>query len=120
MLDLLRHELEILVFVAGGVLDPEGEDLGHPAGSTLVVGPFRGLVQPRSSRERASAAARDVNVGDYRIFLEGAAIGAVDADMVVRKADAVDVDLNGDYRILFVGNAAGQGHHLELDASRTT
>lgn len=116
----LRHELSIVVFVDDGTLDPEGADLGHPVGTTLVVGPFAGRIEPKSARERASSVGRDVNVGDYRIFLEAGAIGAVDADMVVRKAGGLDTDLDGDYSIAFVGNAAGAGHHLELDANRAT
>lgn len=120
MIDLLRHDLLVVVFTSGGVLDPEGADSGHPAGAEVVLGPYRGLVQPRSARERASASGRDVNVGDFRIYLEGPAIEVVDADVVIRKTADPDPDLDGDYRVLFVGNAAGMGHHLELDADRLT
>lgn len=117
---LFRHDLEVVWTVANAALDAEGEDLGHPATAETIAGTFRGLVQPRSARERASSTGRDINVGDFRIYLEGAALDVVDADVVIRKVAGLDADLDGDYRILFVGNAAGQGHHVELDGDRLT
>lgn len=120
MIDLLHHSLDVVWFVAGPTLDPEGEDLGHPAGSELVAGTVRGQIQPISARERASALGRDVNVGLYRIFLEPAAIDIVDADVVIRKSGSPNENLDGDYRVVLVRDAAGIGHHLELDANRTT
>lgn len=117
--DLLRHSLDVVTHVSGATLDSEGADLGHPAG-TEAVASFRGLVQPRSARERASSAGRDVNIGAYRIFLEAAALGVVTPDSTIRKSGAPDPDMNGTYRVLFVGNAAGQGHHVEIDADRQT
>lgn len=117
---LLRHELEVVWQLEEGTLDPEGEDLGHALSTETVAATVRGLVQPRSSRERASASGRDVNIGTHRIYLEPSALDVVTADAVIRKAGAPDADLDGDYRILFVGNAAGQGHHIEVDADRLT
>lgn len=117
---LFRHDLSIIWQLEAGTLDPEGADLGHPRSTETVAGTVRGLVQPRSARERASASGRDVNVGDFRVYLEAIALDIVNADVVIRKAGDPDPDLNGDYRVLFVGNAAGQGHHLELDADRLT
>lgn len=119
MISLLRHSIEVIVDVAGGVLDPDGEDRGHLATTELVIGPFRGLVQPRSARERASVASADVSIGSHRVYLERAAIGAVDSDMRLRKVGDPDPDLNGTYRIEGeVANAAGMGHHLEVAAER--
>lgn len=120
MIDLLHHSLEVLRFVPGPTLDPEGEDLGHPAGTEIVAGTFRGQIQPISARERASAAGRDASVGTYRIFLEPAAIGVVTPDSVISKSGAPDADLDGRYSVVVVRNAAGIGHHLELDANRIT
>ena len=118
MIDLLRHELEVVWLVAGGALDPEGADYGGPAATATVVGTYRGLIQPKSARERASVLGNDVAIGDFRIYLEMPAIDVVTQDALIRKTGDPDPDLDGDYRILFVGNAAGWGHHIELDAQR--
>lgn len=116
---LLRHELEAVGDVSSGILDPNGDDRGHPS---TTVGSFwigRGLVQPRSARERASVLSSDVSIGTHRIYLEGAAIGFVDTDMRIVKSGGLDPDLDGTYRIIGeVANAAGFGHHLEIAAER--
>jgi hypothetical protein len=112
----LRHELELYGFVATGApLDPDGEDRGHPEAARTLLGTYAGLVQPRSARERASAAGVDANIGTHRIFLEAAALELpVDSDMELELASPAS--LAGTYRIRFVGDAAGQGHHAEIDA----
>lgn len=120
MIDLFRHELEIVLELADDpeTLDPEGADYGTPASSEVVAATVRGLIQPRSARERASIAGNDVAIGSYRGFLEIAAIDSVTQDAIIRKSGDPDADLDGDYRVLFVGNAAGWGHHVELDLER--
>lgn len=117
--DLLRHELEVVTeSLTGAPLATDGEDRGHRARTATVVGTFHGLIQPRTARERLSWNGVDTSIGTHRIYLEAAAIGQVDTDMVVVKAGGLDPDLDGTYKIGFVGNAAGWGHHLELDATR--
>ena len=118
--DLLRHTIAVVnPNGTPGTLDPEGGDYGKPAGGETVRGTFAGLVQPRSGRERLAIAASGLAVGTYRIFLEEAAIGVVDPDDVLRKSGDPESDMNGDYRIVGeVANAAGFGHHLEIDAER--
>jgi hypothetical protein len=101
--------------------DAEGVDYGQGTRSTAVVGTYRGLIQPRSAnvRGRATSTNEGATVGRFVGFLESAAIGNVGVDDVIRKAAvAPGVSLAGDYRILFVANAAGQDHHLELDLDR--
>lgn len=118
---LLRHELEVIGDIASGTLDPDGEDRGHLPKTATVLGTYRGLIQPKSARERASVAGVDANIGTHRIYLERAALELpVDSDMRVRKSGDPDADLNGEYRLFFVGNAAGFGHHAELDAEKVT
>jgi len=119
MIGLLRHDLEVVGLVASGTLATDGEDRGHLATTETVLGTFRGLIQPKSARERVSVSGTDANLSTHRIYLEGAALALpVDSDMRIRKAGTVDADLNGDYLIDFVGNAAGYGHHIEIDATR--
>lgn len=114
---LLRHSLVRVSDVPSAVLDPDGEDRGHRATTATDGATYRGLIQPRSARERASVASSDVNIGTHRIYLEASALGVVDVDDRLRKdAVAPDADLAGTYRIVAIANAAGQGHHLEIDA----
>lgn len=118
ILEVLTHSLEV-VRSSYSAPDAEGADYGHGTESTSVVGTYRGLIQPRSAKDRATSTSEGANVGAFRGFLEAGAIGNVGPDDVVRKAAvAPGADLAGDYRILFVGNAAGRDHHLELDLER--
>lgn len=114
-----RHTLAVVRHTHSGpgapALDAEGADLGVPTGAERVSDPFAGLIQPRTARERATATGEGANVGDFRIYLPVRDLGPAD---VLRKSGDPDADLNGDYRIVFIGNAAGMGHHLEVDADR--
>lgn len=116
---LLRHTIEVIADVVSAPLDPDGEDRGHAGTIEATVDAFRGSVQPRTARERASVASADVAIGTHRIYLEPTAIGLVDADMRLRKIGDPDPDLNGVYRIVGPpANAAGRGVYLGIDAER--
>ncbi len=110
-----RHTLAVVRTVEGGTLDTEGADLGHGSPTTTVSATFAGLVQPRDAREVDDAVGRGVNVGAFRIYLPVRDLGPND---VLRKSGSPNADLNGDYRIKSVANAAGWGHHLEVEADR--
>lgn len=110
-----RHSLVVVRPDHSGALDAEGADLGIPSGTDRVSAPFLGLIQPKSARERAAPTGEGANVGQFRIYTPVLDIGPSD---VLRKSGDPDSDLDGDYRILFIGNAAGMGHHLEIDADR--
>lgn len=112
------HAVTVVGDVAGGSLDPDGEDRGHLATTVATFFAGAGWIQPRSARERASVLATGVSIGTHRIYLDASAVGLVDADMTVVKAGTPGADLNGSYRIREVRNAAGVGHHMELDADR--
>lgn len=114
---LLRHSIVLVRDGSPAALDAEGDDRGHPGTTPSDVATYAGLIQPKTARERLSVAGSDVNVGSHRIYLEAAAIGSVDVDDRLRKdATAPDADLAGEYRIVAIANAAGMGHHLEVDA----
>jgi hypothetical protein len=118
ILEVLTHSLEV-VRTSYSAPDAEGDDYGQGTESSSVVATYRGLIQPRTARERATVSGEGASIGRYRGFLEAAAIGLVGPDDVIRKgAVAPGASLAGDYRILFIGNAAGQDHHLELDLER--
>ena len=110
-----RHSLVVVRPDHSGALDAEGADLGVPTGAERVSASFVGLIQPKSGRERATATGEGPSVGAFRIYLPIRDLGP---DDVLRKTGTPDSDLNGDYRVIFVGNAAGMGHHLEVDADR--
>lgn len=114
-----RHTLAVVRATHSGVgapaLDAEGVDLGVPTGTERVSATFLGFIQPKSARERAATTGEGANVGQFRIYLPVRDLGP---DDILRKTGSPETDLNGDYRVLFVGNAAGMGHHLEVDADR--
>lgn len=118
-----RHRVRVVRQTHSGAgapsLDAEGDDLGVPSGSERVSDPIPALIQPKSARERAAPTGEGANVGNFRIYLPIVDVGP---DDVLRKDSGTngdpDADLDGDYRILFVGNAAGMGHHLEVDVDR--
>lgn len=113
-------ELEV-VRSSYGTPDAEGADYGHGARTQAVVGTFAGLIQPRRARERDTSTDEGATIGDYRGYLEAAALGVVQTTDVLRKpAVSPGLDLAGDYTVLFVGNAAGRDHHVELDLERVT
>lgn len=119
MMDLLRHSIAVVRDVpTGAPLDPDGEDRGRVTRAPETVGTYRGLIQPKSARERAAWTQTDAAMVTHRIYLEAAALGNVDTDCRLVKAGGNDPDLDGTYRVGFVGNAAGWGHHVEIDAER--
>lgn len=61
-------------------------------------------LQPRRGREAVQPT--QVVVGTHVLFLE-AGVDITEKDQVVFAPDT--------YEVLFVGDAAGQGHHLEVD-----
>ena len=118
-----RHRVKIVRQTHSGAgapaLDPEGADLGVPSGAERVSAVVPALIQPKSAKERAATTGEGANVGNFRIYLPVRDVGPHD---VIRKDSVAngdpDADLDGDYRVLFVGNAAGMGHHLEVDVDR--
>jgi len=120
ILDVLTQSIEV-VRTSYSAPDAEGADYGQGTQSEAVVGTYRALIQPRNAgaRDRSTSTGEGATVGRFVAFVEGAAIGHVDADDVIRKA-AVDpgASLAGDYEIVFISNAAGWDHHLEIDLRR--
>jgi len=120
ILEVLTQTIEV-VRTSYSAPDAEGADYGQGTRSEAVVGTYRGLIQPRNAgtRDRSSSTGEGATVGRFVAFLEAAAIGNVGADDVIRKAAvAPGASLAGDYEILFISNAAGWDHHLEIDLRR--
>jgi head-tail adaptor len=100
----LRHRLVILRAVPGA------EDAhGAPQLTWTAVATTRGWVQPRRARELAQLSQGGPVTSDHVVFL-------LPTD--VRAADVLRFDPDDGRRLAIraVRDAAGRGHHLELDA----
>lgn len=111
----LNHVVHLERDVDSGIED----DYEVPA-TTLEVGEnFNASIQPKSIREVAQIAQAGANVGDWTLFVLPRRIDTSDKivhvseDCPIREAadlpDAV-------FELTGVRNAAGVGHHLEIDA----
>lgn len=101
----LIHTVEIQRATAGAA-----DDYGQPARTFASIGTERCLIQPKSGRELAQVNEAGPVRGEYRVFMLPTDV--TEADHLVRQ-DTAEV-----FEIGFVADAAGVGHHLELDASK--
>jgi hypothetical protein len=115
----LNHRVSIVRQVA--VLDegdPTYDDYGQPvrSASTIASGVPAGI-QPKAAVELAAISQAGAAKATHTIYLLPRDVSA--ADQVVHDPDAcpLTVDLPaGTYQLTGVPDAAGAGHHLELDA----
>jgi head-tail adaptor len=101
----LIHNLVIERSTAGA----EDLDTGHPTYSYATLSAVSGLVQPKSVREVAQLHQAGAVVSDHTIYLLPTAVSEGDR---IR----FDPDDGRRYEIRGVRDAAGIGHHLEIDA----
>lgn len=92
---------------------------GQPVAAFGTVATIRGLPQPKTIREVALSSEAGVVVGDWTVFLE--AIELHESDRLVHDPVTCTVrgvrDLPaGTFQPTGIRNAAGIGHHLEVDA----
>lgn len=111
---LLDHEVQLVRTTETGE-----DDYGQAETSETTVGTARAAIQTKSAREVAALHEAGASVSDYTIFLEVAA-GATTADALVHDPalcpqSVGDLPLSR-FELSGVRNAAGRGHHLELDA----
>lgn len=102
---LLVHDLVIRRMASTGTLD----DWGQPVTAVADVAEVRGNVQPRAVREMALASQAGVPVGDHVAFLRP--LEGIAQDCWIEYAGAR-------YDIVGIRDAAGRGHHLEIDLRR--
>ena len=102
---LLVHTLAIERATAGAV-----DDYNQPAQAWATIATVKALIQPKSGRELAQVNEAGPVSGEYRVFMLPTDV--TEGDHLVRQTPA-EV-----YEIGFVADAAGIGHHLELDATR--
>lgn len=102
---LLIHTLVVKRNAASGTLD----DYGQPVMAETTVATVKGLIQPRRAYEVAQANQAGAAIGDHVGYMRPLA-GLTTADWIER--DGVRYDIHA------IPDAAGLGHHLELDLQR--
>ncbi len=113
--DRLTHVVHLVRDVTTGTDD----EYGQPT-TTLDVGEdFRAAIQPKSAREIALISQAGAAIGDWTIFLLPRVV--TPADKVIHESEVCPVREEADlpdatFELTGVRNAAGLGHHLELDA----
>ena len=111
----LLHELTVMRGTAG-----TSDEYNQPSVTFASVGTVRALPQPKTIQEQALISQAGAVVGDWTIFTEIADIR--ESDRLVHNAATCPMrsiaDLpSGTFQPTGVRNAAGIGHHLEIDAS---
>lgn len=112
----LTHTVTIVRTSSTG--DPDDDDeFGQPVYSEAVVATVKAAIQPKKAEEVALTTQAGAVVSDHRIYL--LPIGITTADAIVH--DAQDCPMRPDlpdarYEVMSVPDAAGLGHHLELEA----
>lgn len=86
------------------------DDYNQPSETWATIATVPALVQPKSGRELAQLNNAGPVRFEYRIFMR--VTDVAEGDHLVRQ-DPGEV-----YQIGFVADAAGIGHHLEIEASR--
>lgn len=100
--DLLRHTLVVKRNAAGGTFD----DYGQPVTTPTTVATVAGLIQPRRAQEVALASQAGAVIGDHVAFMWP--LSGLDTGCWIESGGVR-------YDILSMPDAAGQGHHLELE-----
>jgi hypothetical protein len=83
------------------------DEYNQPSRIWATLATVRGLIQPKRAREVAQLNQAGAVVSTHTVFL---------APTDVREADRILADDGQRYEIDGVRDAAGLGHHLELDA----
>ena len=95
------------------------DDYGHAETVATDMDTLAASIQPKSARERAQFSQAGIPVSDHTIFLFPVDIRTGDylRHTAADCAKPAGVDLpDGRYEVTAVPDAAGRGHHLEVDA----
>jgi hypothetical protein len=118
---LLRHRLVAVRRTLSD--DPaDRDDYGQPTVTGTATIPFRGRVSPKSVRETALVSQAGAQIGDHTIFAEPFDLAGSDYIAFADPADPTQEDPGDDrrYEVTGIRDAAGQSHHLEIDARLVT
>lgn len=111
--DRLTHTVTIVRQVATGA---QG-DYGHATTADSVLATVKAAIQPRRERELAATDQGGVATSEYVLFLLPTDITTADA--IVHDPDTCPVSADlpaARFEIIGTPNAAGLGHHLEVQA----
>lgn len=112
----LTHTVTIVRTATSG--DPDDDDeFGQPVFTESTLATVRAAIQPKTEREIALTTQAGASVSDHRIYLLPTDLTTADA--IVH--DAQDCPMRPDlpdarFEITGVPDAAGLGHHLEVEA----
>ena len=93
------------------------DDYGQPMTADAVIATVKAAIQPRRENEQAATSQAGPAVADYVIFMFPTDLSTADA--IFHDADVCPLvrDLpTGRFELQGVPNAAGLGHHLEVQA----
>jgi head-tail adaptor len=110
--DSLVIERSAVLMLAGTPPVPLLDDYGQPVSAWSTLASVAGLIQPRTATEVALQSQGGATLTDTVIYLLPRDVLA--ADRIRRASEATGPY----YEISGVRDAAGHGHHLELDARR--
>lgn len=108
----LTHTVAIVRSSATGSYD----DYNQPVVSEAVVGTVKAAIQPKTEREQLAVSQAGAAVSDHTIFLLPTDLTTADAILHDAETCPLTHDLpTARFEISGVANAAGLGHHLEVD-----
>lgn len=109
----LTHTVSIIRTSESGTLD----DYGQPIRTEAVLSTPKAAIQPKSQREKTLFSQGGAEISTHTIFLFPTDLTTADALLHDAADCPVTVDLpTARYQIDGIANAAGLGHHLEVDA----
>lgn len=109
----LTHTVTILRATGSGVFDDYGHETSTPSESAAL----KAAIQPRTEREQALLSQAGAAVSDHVIYMYPADLSTADAIYHDAAECPVENDLpTSRYEVIGVPNAAGLGHHLEVEA----
>lgn len=109
----LTHTVDIVRATATGTLD----DYGQPVESEAVLASVKAAIQPRTQREMETVSQAGAAVTTHAIYLLPTDLTTADYISHDASACPLSADLpDGRFEIIGIANAAGLGHHLEVDA----
>jgi hypothetical protein len=112
---LLTHTVHLERRAETGTSD----DYNQPEIAPEIGEPFMAAIQPRTAREMALISQAGAPVSDHTIFMRARLVAS--GDRIVHDATTCPVPAVSDlasasFELSGVRNAAGIGHHLEVDA----
>lgn len=98
--------------------DPDDDDeFGQPTYTESTYATVRAAIQPKTAQEIALTTQAGATVSDHRIFLLPISLSTSDAIVHEAQECPMRPDLpDARYEVTSVPDAAGLGHHLEVEA----